>query len=94
VIIKIDFGKAFDNIEHHTILQILTCKGFPQPVIRMIKEVLSSRSSSVLVNGVPENIFACKRGVRQGDSLSPLLYVLGGDLLQSIVCLALSEGLL
>jgi hypothetical protein len=94
VIIKIDFEKAFDTIEHHAILVILRCKGFPQPVIRMMKEVLSSGCFSVLVNGVPRNNFACKRGVRQGDPLSPLLYVLGGDLLQSIVCLALSEGLL
>jgi hypothetical protein len=94
VIIKIDFEKAFDTIEHHAILVILRCKGFPQPVIRMMKEVLSSGCFSVLVNGVPRNNFACKRGVRQGDPLSPLLYTLGGDLLQSIVNLALGEGLL
>jgi hypothetical protein len=58
----------------------------------MVKQVFSSGSSSILVNGVPRNNFACKRGVRQGDPLSPLLYVLGGDLLQSIVNLALHEG--
>jgi hypothetical protein len=57
----------------------------------MVKQVLFS-GSSFLVNGVPRNNFACKRGVRQGDPLSPLLYVLGGDLLQSIVNLALHEG--
>jgi hypothetical protein len=92
VIIKIDFEKAFETIEHHAILDILRCKGFPLDVIRMVKQVFSSGSSSILVNGVPRNNFACKRGVRQGDPLSPLLYVLGGDLLQSIVNLALHEG--
>jgi hypothetical protein len=92
VFIKIDFEKAFETIEHHAILDILRCKGFPLDVIRMVKKVLSSGSSFFLVNGVLRNNFACKRGVRQGDPLSPLLYVLGGDLLQSIVNLALHEG--
>lgn len=43
-----------------------------------------SSSSSVLPNGVPGKPFDCKRGVRQGDPLSPLLFVLAADLLQSM----------
>jgi hypothetical protein len=78
VLIKIDSEKAFDTIEHHAILEILKCKGFPRDIIRMVQEVLSSGSSYVLVNGVPGKNFSCKRGVRHGDPLSPLLYVLGG----------------
>lgn len=45
--------------------------------------ILFSGSSSVLLNGVPG--FKCKRGVRQGDPLSPLLLVIAADLLQSII---------
>jgi hypothetical protein len=67
VIIKIDFEKVFDTIEQHAISEILKCMGFPQPVIRIVQEVLSSCSSYVLVNGVLGNNFACKRGDRQGD---------------------------
>ena len=92
VVVKIDFEKAFDTIEHKAILQIMECKGFPPIVISWVKEVLSSGTSSVLLNGVPGNKFHCKRGVRQGDPLSPILYVLGGDLLQSIVNLAFEQG--
>jgi hypothetical protein len=49
------------------------------------------------LNRVPGKIFHCKRGVRQGDPLSPpppLLFVLAVDLLQSIINKAKNSGLL
>lgn len=45
--------------------------------------ILSSGSSSILLNGVPRKPFKCKRGVRQGDT--PLLFVVAADLLQSVI---------
>ena len=58
------------------------------------KALLGSSESSVLLNGIPGKPFLCKRGVRQGDPLSPLLFVLTTDLLQSIVNNAWSKGIL
>ncbi|BAH95230.1 Os11g0420000 [Oryza sativa Japonica Group] len=85
VLLKLDFEKAFDTIEHEAILLIMEAMGFSATWLGWIRKIFSFASSSVLVNGIPGKNFHCKRGVRQGDPLSPLLFVLGAELLQVIL---------
>lgn len=92
VIFKLDLEKAFDTVEHNSILQML--KSFSNKWVQWVQRILETGSSSMLLNGVPGKAFECRRGVRHGDTLSPLLFVLASDLLQCIINKAHKQGLL
>jgi len=94
IILKLDFEKAFDTVEHSTIIQVMRHLGFLERWLTWVQTILSSGSSAVLLNGVTGKFFKCKRGVRQGDPLSPLLFVLAAELLQILVNRAASMDLL
>lgn len=68
--------------------------GLPDRWIQWVQNILSSGSSAVLLNGVPGKFFKCKRGVQQGDPLSPLLFVLAAELLQVLINKAASMNFL
>jgi hypothetical protein len=72
-------------------VDILKHKGFGQRWVKWIEDILGSGTSSVLLNDVPGKTFHCRRGVRQGDPLSPLLFVLAADLLQTVINNAFQE---
>jgi len=93
VILKLDFTKAFDTVEHNVILQMMKHLGFDDKWCDWTQRILASGTSSILLNGVPGKHFHCKRGVRQGDPLSPLLFVLAADLLQCIINRGHRDGL-
>ena len=75
-IISLDQSKAFDRVSHEYLFNVLSHFGFGPQFISLVKLLYNDISSSVLVNGFISDKFPVLRSVRQGCSLSPLLYVL------------------
>jgi hypothetical protein len=94
IILKLDFTKAFDTIEFSAILEMMKQYGFSEQWLRWTSEILESATTSVLLNGVIGKTLSCKRGVRQGEPMPPLLFVLAAELLQCIINRACQLGLL
>jgi hypothetical protein len=87
IILKLDFEKAFDRIEHTTTLQLMKVKGFGNIWLKWMQQFLSLAPLLFCLMA-----FHCKRGVRQGDPLSPLLFVLAADFLQTLINKAKEQG--
>jgi hypothetical protein len=73
---------------------MLKARGFSDRWREWIAMILASSSSQVLINGVASDFILHRRGLRQGDPLSPFPFILAMDPLQRILDLATAEGAL
>lgn len=93
-LLKIDIAKAFDTVNWVFLLGLLQHFGFPRRWVNWISILLSSASTKIILNGSPGRRICHARGLRQGDPLSPLLFVLVMEVLNALLHLADEQELL
>jgi hypothetical protein len=70
----IDFEKAFDKIRLKNVLDILEHQGVSSGIISLIQDIYTHNYARVKIEGKLEGKIPVNQGIRQGDSLSPLLF--------------------
>ena len=94
ILYKLDIEKAYDTLNWNFLPSSLQKMGFGERWIEWIKWCITTVSFSVIVNGSPVGYFKSTRGLRQGDPLSPYLFVLGMEVFSILIDQTANGGFL
>jgi hypothetical protein len=92
VLFKIDFEKAYDKVKWPFLQQVLRMKGFNEIWCNRIKQYVQGGSVGIRVNDDIGHNFQTRKGLRQGDPLSPILFNIVADMLAILIARAKEAG--
>jgi hypothetical protein len=79
-------------VDWHFLDEVMRRMGFDQKWRALIMQCITSVSFSILINGQPTESFKPSRGIRQGDPLSPYLFIICAEVLSSLLSQAANSG--
>ena len=91
VALKLDLEKAYDHLEWQFIQETLEFFQIPPRLIQLIMNMLSSTGFHIMWNGTPLPAIVPSREVRQGDPLSPYLFILFLERLSTLLEVAVQD---
>jgi hypothetical protein len=94
LLLKLDITKAFDSVSWPFLIEVMQQIGFGHIWRDIVCGLLASSTTQVLLNGSPGERLALRRGLWQGDPLSPMLFILVMDVLGFLFAKAEEAGLL
>ncbi|KAH1090919.1 hypothetical protein J1N35_018176 [Gossypium stocksii] len=89
--VKLDISKAYDRVEWNFVEMVMKKLGFDSNWVNSLMKCVTTVSYSVVFNGFTGCTFIPSRGLRQGDPLSPFLFLFCREGLSSLIRLALKE---
>lgn len=90
--IKVDLEKAYDSVRWDFLQETLELTGLQEDLIRLIMQCVSTTRMSILWGGEISESFTPTRGLRQGDPLSPYLFMLYMERLAHIINDVVKDG--
>lgn len=90
--LKVDMTKAYDRVEWKFLEGMLKRMGFNEKWITLIMMCVTIVGYAILINGIPSRIIYPKRGIRQGNPISPYLFLLCAEGLSALMSDAKLHG--